>query len=71
MPNPWAAFAETHPVDTIRTVLKQNNVLDVAVYRPSRQTKLKNDNEKDKIYDVGPDGGNADGNAYAGSECDE
>lgn len=46
------------PVDTIRTVLKQNNVLDVAVYRPSRQTKLKNayshlnDSEKEQLRKV-------------------
>ncbi len=31
----------TIPVDTIRTVLKQKNILKEAVYRPSRQSKLK------------------------------
>ena len=31
----------TIPVDTIRTVLEQKNILHEAIYRPSRQSKLK------------------------------
>ena len=30
----------TIPIDTVRTVLKQKNILKKAVYRPSRQTRL-------------------------------
>lgn len=46
----------TIPVDTIRTVLKQKNILKEAVYRPSRQSKLKHaysflsDKEKEQLH---------------------
>lgn len=46
----------TIPVDTIRTVLKQKDILKKAVYRPSRQTKLKHaysfmsDKEKEQLH---------------------
>lgn len=46
----------TIPVDTIRTVLKQKDILKEAVYRPSRQSKLKHaysflsDEEKEQLH---------------------
>lgn len=46
----------TIPVDTIRTVLRQKDILKEAVYRPSRQSKLKHaysfmsDAEKEQLH---------------------
>ena len=46
----------TIPVDTVRTVLKQKDILKEAVYRPSRQSKLKHaysflsDDEKEQLH---------------------
>lgn len=48
----------TIPVDTVRTVLAQEGILKEAVYRPSRQTKLKHayaflsDEEKEQLHKV-------------------